>query len=119
MLRRVHLLPVLIGLAASADAEVCLVSQGQARAVVATADGVVTEARWDGGLGWLVTINHGHGYKTRYGHNHKLLVKKGDKVRRGDVIALEGSTGRTTGPHVHYEVICDGKNVNPYRYLVR
>jgi len=87
--------------------------------VMATADGVVTEARWDGGLGWVVTINHGHGYKTRYGHNHKLLVKKGDKVRRGDVIALEGSTGRTTGPHVHYEVICNGENVNPYRYLVR
>jgi len=87
--------------------------------VVATADGVVTEARWDGGLGWIVSINHGYGYKTRYGHNHKLLVKKGDKVRRGDAIALEGSTGRTTGPHVHYEIICNGKNVNPYRYLVR
>jgi murein DD-endopeptidase MepM/ murein hydrolase activator NlpD len=87
--------------------------------VVATADGVVTAAGWEGGLGWVVTINHGHGYKTRYGHNHKLLVKKGDKVRRGDPIALEGSTGRTTGPHVHYEVICDGENVNPYRYLVR
>lgn len=87
--------------------------------VVATADGVVTEARWDGGLGWVVSIQHGYGYETRYGHNHKLLVKKGDKVRRGDVIALEGSTGRTTGPHVHYEIICNGKNVNPYRYLVR
>jgi len=87
--------------------------------VLATADGVVTEARWDGGLGWVVSIDHGHGYITRYGHNHKLLAKKGDEVRRGDVIALEGSTGRTTGPHVHYEVICNGKNVNPYRYLVR
>ena len=87
--------------------------------VVATADGVVTEARWDGGLGWVVTIDHGHGYRTRYGHNHKLLAKKGDPVRRGDVIALEGSTGRTTGPHVHYEIIYNGKNVNPYRYLVR
>ncbi len=87
--------------------------------VVATADGVVTLAAWDGGLGWVVTINHGHGYRTRYGHNHKLLVKKGARVRRGDVIALEGSTGRTTGPHVHYEVIRDGKKVNPYRYLVK
>jgi len=86
--------------------------------VLATADGVVTFAGWDGGLGWVVTIDHGHGYKTRYGHNHKLLVKKGDRVRRGDAIALEGSTGRTTGPHVHYEVICNGKKVNPYRYLV-
>jgi len=86
--------------------------------VMATADGVVTFAAWDGGLGWVVTIDHGYGYKTRYGHNHKLLVKKGDRVRRGDVIALEGSTGRTTGPHVHYEVIYNGKKVNPYRYLV-
>ena len=87
--------------------------------VVATADGVVVSAEWDGGLGWVVEIDHGYGYRTRYGHNHKLLVKKGDKVRRGDVIALEGSTGRTTGPHVHYEIIYNGKNVNPYRYLVR
>jgi len=86
--------------------------------VRATADGVVTFAGWDAGLGWLLTINHGYGYKTRYGHNHKLLVKKGQRVRRGDVIALEGSTGRTTGPHVHYEVICNGEKVNPYRYLV-
>jgi murein DD-endopeptidase MepM/ murein hydrolase activator NlpD len=87
--------------------------------VMATADGMVTFAGWDGGLGWVVTINHGHGYKTRYGHNHKLLVEKGDRVSRGDVIALEGSTGRTTGPHVHYAVIRDGKKVNPYRYLVK
>ena len=86
--------------------------------VVATADGLVTFAGWEGGLGWVVTIDHGHGYKTRYGHNHKLLVKKGDRVRRGDVIGLEGSTGRTTGPHVHYEVIYSGKKVNPYRYMV-
>jgi len=86
--------------------------------VLATADGVVTVAGWDAGLGWVVTIDHGHGYKTRYGHNHRLLVKKGDRVRRGDAIALEGSTGRTTGPHVHYEVIYNGKKVNPYRYLV-
>jgi murein DD-endopeptidase MepM/ murein hydrolase activator NlpD len=87
--------------------------------VMATADGVVTFAGWDGGLGWVVTIDHGHGYKTRYGHNHKLLVKKGARVRRGDVIALEGSTGRTTGPHVHYEVIREGTKVNPSRYLVK
>jgi murein DD-endopeptidase MepM/ murein hydrolase activator NlpD len=86
--------------------------------VLATADGVVTFAGWDGGLGWVVTIEHGHGYKTRYGHNHKLLVKKGDRVRRGDAIGLEGGTGRTTGPHVHYEVIHNGKKVNPYRYMV-
>ena len=86
--------------------------------VMATADGVVTFAGWDGGLGWVVTIDHGHGYKTRYGHNHKVLVKKGEPVRRGDVVALEGSSGRTTGPHVHYEVIRNGKKVNPYRYLV-
>jgi len=86
--------------------------------VVATADGKVELAAWDGGLGWLVIMDHGYGYRTRYAHNSKLLVKRGDTVRRGDVIALVGSTGRATGPHVHYEVMRYSKKVDPYRYLM-
>lgn len=86
--------------------------------VVVTADGVVTSAGWDSGLGYVVSIDHGFGFKTRYAHNHKLLVKKGDRVKRGDPIALEGNKGRTTGAHVHYEVYLNGKSVNPYKYMI-
>ncbi len=86
--------------------------------VVATADGVVSSAGWDSGLGYVVSIDHGFGFKTRYAHNHKLLVKKGDRVKRGDPIALEGNKGRTTGAHVHYEVYLNGKTVNPYKYMI-
>lgn len=85
--------------------------------VVAVAAGIVT---WSGdryGYGHLVEINHGGGYVTRYGHNGKLLVEKGDTVAKGDVIALMGSTGRSTGPHVHFEVLRNGKSVNPSKYL--
>jgi murein DD-endopeptidase MepM/ murein hydrolase activator NlpD len=83
----------------------------------AVADGVVS---WSGertGYGKLVEINHGNGYVTRYGHNRQYLVKAGDTVRRGEAIALMGSTGRSTGPHVHIEVIHNGVQVNPGRYL--
>ncbi len=83
----------------------------------AVADGVVS---WSGertGYGKLVEINHGNGYVTRYGHNKQQLVKAGDKVSRGDAIALMGSTGRSTGPHVHIEVLRNGSQVNPGRYL--
>ncbi len=85
--------------------------------ILATGDGDVVEAQWRKDLGWFVEIDHGFGYRTRYGHNEKLLVKKGDHVKRGDVIALMGSTGRSTGPHVHYEVIQDGKVQNPTKYF--
>ena len=83
----------------------------------AVADGVVSWSGERAGYGNLVEISHGNGYVTRYGHNKQRLVKTGDTVRRGDAIALMGSTGRSTGPHVHIEVIHNGKPVNPGRYL--
>jgi murein DD-endopeptidase MepM/ murein hydrolase activator NlpD len=85
--------------------------------ILAVADGIVT---WSGertGYGKLVEITHGNGYVTRYGHNKQQLVKVGNTVRKGDVIALMGSTGRSTGPHVHIEVMHNGKHVNPGKYL--
>jgi len=87
--------------------------------IYATADGVVTMAGNTGGdLGKLITVNHGYGYKTRYGHLSKIKVKRGQKVRRGDLIGLMGSTGYSTGPHLHYEVIINGKHVNPIEYIL-
>ncbi|MDY0162984.1 M23 family metallopeptidase [Desulfobotulus sp.] len=87
-------------------------------AVVATADGVVSFAGDRGAIGLVVTVDHGHGLVTRYGHLHKALVKAGQKVRRGEVIAKMGNSGRSTGPHVHYEVRLNGVPVNPGRYIL-
>lgn len=87
--------------------------------VRATADGVVRLARWSGGYGNVVVIDHGYGYSTRYGHNRQLLVNEGDKVRRGQLIALVGTTGNSTGPHCHYEVWYNGRVINPSRFLKR
>lgn len=85
--------------------------------IVASADGIVTYVGRKGYLGKTVVIDHGYGIVTRYGHIHKALKKKGDKVKRGDKIALVGSTGRTTGPHLHYEVRLNGVPVNPAKYI--
>ena len=85
--------------------------------VVSVASGVVT---WSGkryGYGQLVEVNHGNGYVTRYGHNKTNLVAVGDRVTKGDVIALMGNSGRSTGPHVHFEVLKDGRVVNPAKYI--
>ncbi|UCD56904.1 MAG: M23 family metallopeptidase [Candidatus Hydrogenedentota bacterium] len=87
--------------------------------VMAPAEGIVTFAGWREGLGRTIVIEHGYGYTTIYGHNGKLFVKKGDLVKRGDVIANVGSSGRSTGPHLHYEIRLNGRLVNPYRYLVQ
>ncbi|WP_028294708.1 M23 family metallopeptidase [Oceanobacter kriegii] len=87
--------------------------------IVAVASGVVT---WSGdryGYGNMVEINHGNGYKTRYAHCKELLVKVGDIVRKGDVVAAMGSSGRSTGPHVHFEVYKNGRTVDPAAYLHR
>ena len=83
----------------------------------AVAAGIVTWSgrRW--GYGYMVEIKHGDGYVTRYAHNRKNLVKVGERVEKDQVIALLGSSGRTTGPHVHFEVVKDGKVVNPTRFI--
>ncbi len=86
----------------------------QARAV---APGVVTWAGNRSGYGQLVEINHGNGYVTRYGHNSALLVKVGDKVGKGQAISRVGSTGRSTGPHLHFEVLKYGRAINPHRFV--
>ncbi|MDR6113340.1 M23 family metallopeptidase [Sphingomonas sp. NCPPB 2930] len=85
--------------------------------IYATADGIVDHAGWQGGYGNLVEINHGKGIATRYGHLSKILVADGARVTRGQLIALMGSTGRSTGPHLHYEVRMDGHAVNPVPFL--
>jgi murein DD-endopeptidase MepM/ murein hydrolase activator NlpD len=86
--------------------------------VVAVAAGVVTWSGKRNGYGELVEINHGKGYVTRYGHNKTCLVEVGDRVRQGQVIAEMGSTGRSTGPHVHFEVVRNGKTIDPTRYIL-
>lgn len=86
--------------------------------IVATADGIVDYAGWNaGGYGNMVDIDHGNGIMTRYGHASQVVVSTGQFVQRGQVIALMGSTGFSTGPHVHYEVIINGQRVNPISYL--
>ncbi|MCG7865804.1 MAG: hypothetical protein B6D70_04180 [gamma proteobacterium symbiont of Stewartia floridana] len=86
--------------------------------VVAVAAGVVTWADDRYGYGKLVEINHGKGYITRYGHNAEILVEIGDRVKQGEVVAKMGSTGRSTGPHVHFEVVRNGKIVDPTKYIL-
>ncbi len=86
--------------------------------IIATANGRVSYASGKMYIGNLVVIDHGFGRITKYGHLKKLLVKSGQEVKRGDVIALLGNTGRSTGPHVHYEVRINGTPVNPLKYIL-
>ena len=86
--------------------------------VRAPADGIVIVAGKESGYGNMVEIDHGYGYITRYGHNSKHLVKAGDKVKRGQPIALVGNTGRSTGPHLHYEVLFNNVPRNPKNYIL-
>ena len=85
--------------------------------ILAVADGTVTFAGWRNGYGWFVLITHANGYQTAYGHNSKLLVDYGQKVKRGEKIALIGNTGRTTGIHCHFEIRVGGDHKNPMPYL--
>jgi murein DD-endopeptidase MepM/ murein hydrolase activator NlpD len=85
--------------------------------VYSVADGIVTWIGERSGYGGLVEVDHGNGYVTRYAHNKTINVIVGDKVNKGQVLALMGSTGRSTGPHVHFEVLRDGKNINPYSFV--
>jgi len=83
----------------------------------ATKDGVVKMAGWRQGYGWIVELEHDMGFSTKYGHNSQLLVSKGDEVKAGDVIALSGNSGRSTGPHLHYEIRLNDTPVDPLKYL--
>ncbi|HEX9113331.1 MAG TPA: M23 family metallopeptidase, partial [Nitrospirota bacterium] len=85
--------------------------------VTAPADGVVVKAGFGSGYGNMVEISHGYGIKTVFGHNSRLNVKAGQRVRRGDVIAYVGDSGSSTGPHLHYEVRLNGLPVNPVKYI--
>jgi murein DD-endopeptidase MepM/ murein hydrolase activator NlpD len=84
----------------------------------APADGVVSFSGRESGYGRMVVVNHGHGMMTRYGHLHKIKVKVGDKLERGTLIGTVGSSGRTTGPHLHYEVLLSGVPTNPRNYFL-
>jgi len=86
--------------------------------IIATADGVVTFIGLKGMLGKVIVLDHGHGISTQYGHIDKALKKPGEKITRGDEIALVGNSGRTTGSHVHYEVLLNGLPVNPEKYII-
>lgn len=87
--------------------------------VVAVASGVVVSSEERDGYGYLVELDHGDGYQSRYAHNAKNLVKVGDVVAKGEVLALMGTTGRSTGPHVHFEIYKNGRSVDPASYIRR
>lgn len=86
--------------------------------VVAPASGTIVRVGWDKGFGRFVEIAHGYGVTTLFGHLQAARVAEGQRVRRGDVVALVGSTGRSTGPHLHYEVHAEGRPVNPLNYVL-
>jgi len=85
--------------------------------VKATADGIVSFSGWSGGSGNLVALEHGLGFSTYYAHNRLVIVKAGQKVKRGDILGYVGSTGNSTGPHLHYEIWKEGRPLNPSTYL--
>ncbi|MBN1828363.1 MAG: M23 family metallopeptidase [Deltaproteobacteria bacterium] len=87
------------------------------REIVAPADGIVTRIEDETGMGMMILISHGNNVDTYYGHLMKTAVKRNQRVKRGDVIGYVGNSGRSTGPHLHYGVRCDGVYVNPRRYL--
>ena len=94
-------------------------SAAHGESIYATAGGIVVHSGKSGAYGNLVTINHGGGFETRYAHISKILVKKGDIVKKQDLIAYVGKTGRSTGPHLHYEIRLNKKSLDPKQYLKR
>ena len=93
------------------------ISSAVGQPVRSPADGIVVKAEWANGYGNVIFISHGYGYSTRYGHLKSFAVRPGVRVKRGDVIGYVGSTGRSTGPHLHYEVWVNGRAQNPGRYV--
>jgi murein DD-endopeptidase MepM/ murein hydrolase activator NlpD len=94
------------------------ISSAVGQAVRAPADGIVVKSEWANGYGNVIYIAHGYGYSTRYGHLSSYAVHAGERVKRGDVIGYVGSTGRSTGPHLHYEVRLNNNPVNPLEYIL-
>jgi murein DD-endopeptidase MepM/ murein hydrolase activator NlpD len=94
------------------------ISTSRSEPVLATADGTVLRSGWAGEYGKAIEIAHGERYTTLYGHLEETLVAEGQTVRRGDRVGLVGSTGRSTAPHLHYEVHVDGRAVNPLEYIL-
>ncbi|TVQ90544.1 MAG: M23 family metallopeptidase [Deltaproteobacteria bacterium] len=95
------------------------ISNARGTPVVASGPGTVRSAFYNGGYGRFIEVDHGYGITTRYAHLHRLLVKEGDEVERGQLIGTVGRTGRVTGPHLHFEVRIDGHAVDPLDYLPR
>lgn len=95
------------------------ISASPGNPIHATADGVVSHSGWSQNSGFVVVLEHGCGYSTIYAHNKSNAVKVGQRIKAGDIVGYVGSTGKSTGPHVHYEVWKNGKNVNPQEYLGR
>jgi murein DD-endopeptidase MepM/ murein hydrolase activator NlpD len=93
------------------------ISAPRGQPIQATADGTVATASYQGNYGNLIEIDHGFGIATRYGHLSRFAVTRGQRVRRGDIIGYVGSTGRSTSPHLHYEVLVNGRLTNPLRLL--
>ena len=85
--------------------------------IYSSGDGVVVKADWGGGYGKMVVVDHGYGYKTRYAHMSKFKVKKGDKIKRGTILGHVGTTGTSTSPHLHYEVLHNERQINPVNYF--
>jgi len=94
------------------------ISSAIGQAVRAPADGIVVKSEWANGYGNVIYISHGYGYSTRYGHLSSFNVHPGQRVKRGDIIGYVGSTGRSTGPHLHYEVRLNNNPVNPLEYIL-
>ena len=94
------------------------ISSPKGTPIYATADGVVDKVKWCSDWGYAVEVDHGNGFTTWYAHCSKVLAERGDHVERGDIIALVGTTGRSTGPHLHYEVRINGKAQNPIYYML-
>ena len=94
------------------------ISSAVGQAVRAPADGIVVKSEWANGYGNVVYLSHGYGYSTRYGHLSGFGVRPGHRVKRGDIIGYVGSTGRSTGPHLHYEVRLNNNPVNPLEYIL-
>ena len=94
------------------------ISSAIGQAVRSPADGIVVKSEWANGYGNVIYLSHGYGYSTRYGHLSSFAVHPGQRVKRGDILGYVGSTGRSTGPHLHYEVRLNNNPVNPLEYIL-